>query len=72
MTKLRWAGLAMMIAAGPLAFAAAAQANAQTASPGDPCSGLHATTRDANGRTMWCEPTMTGANSLFWGYLPPS
>ena len=38
---------------------------------GDSCSSLHATTQDANGRTMWCNPTMTGDHSLVWQYGGP-
>ena len=30
-----------------------------------------ATTQDANGRTMWCNPTMTGDHSLVWQYGGP-
>ena len=37
-------------------------------SPGDSCSTLHDTTQDANGRTMWCNPTMTGDHGLVWQY----
>lgn len=40
--------------------------------PGDPCPTRHATTEDANGRTMWCNPTMTGDHSLVWQYGGPA
>lgn len=40
--------------------------------PGDPCPTLRATTDDANGRTMWCNPTMTGDHSLVWQYGGPA
>ena len=46
-------------------------AQAQAPSPGDPCSVLHATTQDANSRTLWCNPTMTGNHSLVWQYGGP-
>ncbi|GAB7146238.1 hypothetical protein [Mycobacterium riyadhense] len=46
-------------------------ANAQPPSPGDSCTVLHATTQDGNGRTMWCNPTMTGNHSLVWQYGGP-
>jgi hypothetical protein len=44
---------------------------AQAPAPGDSCTTLHATTQDANGRTMWCNPTMTGDHSLVWQYGGP-
>jgi hypothetical protein len=46
-------------------------ANADAPSPGDSCTVLHATTQDANGRTMWCNATMTGNHSLVWQYGGP-
>jgi hypothetical protein len=46
-------------------------AHAQAPSPGDSCTVLHATTQDANGRTLWCNPTMTGNHSLVWQYGGP-
>lgn len=46
-------------------------AQAQAPSPGDSCTVLHATTEDANGRTLWCNPTMTGNHSLVWQYGGP-
>jgi hypothetical protein len=46
-------------------------ASAEAPSPGDSCPALHATTQDANGRTMWCNPTMTGNHSLVWQYGGP-
>jgi hypothetical protein len=46
-------------------------ARAQAPSPGDSCTVLHATTEDANGRTLWCNPTMTGNHSLVWQYGGP-
>jgi hypothetical protein len=47
-------------------------ANADAPSPGDSCASLHAVTQDANGRNMWCNPTMTGNHSLVWQYGGPS
>jgi hypothetical protein len=61
----------MIATASPTAFAAGT-AYAQAPSPGDSCTVLHATTQDANGRTMWCNPTMTGNHSLVWQYGGPS
>jgi hypothetical protein len=46
-------------------------AQAQAPSPGDSCTVLHATAEDANGRTLWCNPTMTGNHSLVWQYGGP-
>jgi hypothetical protein len=46
-------------------------AHAQAPAPGDSCTVLHATTQDANGRTLWCNPTMTGNHSLVWQYGGP-
>lgn len=47
-------------------------AHADAPSPGDSCTALRATTQDANGRTMWCNPTMTGDHSLVWQYGGPA
>lgn len=47
-------------------------ARADAPAPGDACTVLHATTRDGNGRTMWCNPTMTGAHNLVWQYGGPA
>ncbi|MCV7097673.1 hypothetical protein [Mycobacterium kubicae] len=38
---------------------------------GDSCTVFHATTEDAHGRTMWCNPTMTGEHTLVWQYGGP-
>jgi hypothetical protein len=61
---------ALIAAVSPSAFGAAS-AYAQAPSPGDSCTVLNATTQDANGRTMWCNPTMTGNHSLVWQYGGP-
>ena len=50
----------------------AVTAHAQAPSPGDACSEFHATTQDDTGRTMWCNPTMTGSHSLVWQYGGPA
>ncbi len=66
-----------LISATALALVSAGSLGAGTAygqapAPGDSCTQLHATTQDANGRTMWCNPTMTGNHSLVWQYGGPS
>lgn len=61
------AGTALAIAF----LAGSGQAQAQAPSPGDSCTVLHATTQDADGKTMWCNPTMTGSHSLVWQYGGP-
>jgi hypothetical protein len=77
MRRLRFLVLAMITAVSAIAFVVTSGigdpvANAQAPSPGDSCTVLHATTQDANGRTMWCNPTMTGNHSLVWQYGGPS
>ena len=73
MSRIRFVMLATITAVSPFAFAAAGGiAHAQAPSPGDSCTVLRATTQDANGRTMWCNPTMTGNHSLVWQYGGPS
>ncbi|WP_445163916.1 hypothetical protein ACTXG5_12355 [Mycobacterium sp. Dal123C01] len=73
MSRLRYVVLAIITAASPITFiAAGGVANAAPHSPGQPCSGLHATTQDANGRTMWCEPPGPEFNVLLWQYGGPS
>jgi hypothetical protein len=76
MRRLRFLVLAMITAVSPIAFVVTSAladpvATAQAPSPGDSCTVLHATTQDANGRTMWCNPTMTGNHSLVWQYGGP-
>jgi hypothetical protein len=39
---------------------------------GRPCSVRNATSDDATGRTMWCNPTMTGNHDVVWQYAPAS
>jgi hypothetical protein len=76
MRRLRFLVLAMIAAASPVAFVVTSGvadpvAKAQAPSPGDSWTVLHATTQDANGRTMWCNPTMTGNHSPVWQYGGP-
>ncbi|OBA70270.1 hypothetical protein A5641_13110 [Mycobacterium sp. 1554424.7] len=70
MNRLRFLVAALLAAVVPVAGGGVARAD--TPGPGDSCTVLHATTQDANGRTMWCNPTMTGAHSLVWQYGGPS
>ena len=73
MRGLRYLALAVGTVAAPMVFiAAGGTAQADTPSPGDPCTTLHATTKDASGKTMWCNPTMTGSHSLVWQYGGPA
>jgi hypothetical protein len=67
--RLRFFAVAAITAAGGVAVPFA---KADAPSPGDSCSVLHATAQDVNGRTMWCNPTMTGNHSLVWQYGGPS
>jgi hypothetical protein len=74
MRKLRLmsaTAMAIFAVAAPIASVAGV-ANADAPSPGDSCATLHTTTKDASGRTMWCNPTMTGNHSLVWQYGGPS
>jgi hypothetical protein len=69
MSRLRFILVALMAVLSPIGGGVA---RADAPAPGDPCTGLHSTTHDANGRMMWCNPTMTGANALVWQYGGPS
>ena len=72
MSRCRFAALAMTAAAGLIApVCVGPDASADVPTPGDLCTVLHATTQDGNGRTMWCNPTMTGNHSLVWQYGGP-
>jgi len=72
MSRLRFAVLATIAAVSPIAFAAeGGVARADAPAPGDTCTVLHATTQDVNGRTLWCNPTMTGDHTLVWQYGGP-
>lgn len=70
MNRLRFLVAALLVGVAPVAAGGVARADAP--GPGDSCTVLHATTQDANGRTMWCNPTMTGAHTLVWQYGGPS
>lgn len=74
MSRLRFAASATITALALLAgaFPTSPVARADAPGPGDSCPSLHATTDDANGRTMWCNPTMTGAHNLVWQYGGPA
>jgi hypothetical protein len=76
MHRLRFLVFAMIAGVSPIVFEVASGvgdpvAKADAPSPGDSCTVLHATSQDANGRTMWCNPTMTGNHSLVWQYGGP-
>ncbi len=63
----------LISAAALAAFASVLPAaRADAPAPGDACKVLHATTQDANNRTMWCNPTMTGTHDLVWQYGGPA
>jgi hypothetical protein len=72
MSTLRIAGVATVLATVTTAVAPMTTASADAPAPGDSCTQVHATTQDANGRTLWCNPTMTGTHSLVWQYGGPS
>ena len=71
MRKLRFFAFAMIAAGAASSSSADPVAKPDGAPPGDSCTLLHAITQDANGRTMWCNPTMTGNHSLVWQYGGP-
>lgn len=73
MNRLRLVVLATITAISPIAVVAGGGvAHAQAPSPGDSCTVRGATTQDASGKTMWCNPTMTGDHSLVWQYGGPA
>ncbi|MEB3981319.1 hypothetical protein OQ968_08605 [Mycobacterium sp. 663a-19] len=73
MSKLRFAIVATVAAVSAIAVAlGTGTARADPPAPGDGCTVLHATAKDANGRMMWCNPTMTGDHSLVWQYGGPA
>jgi hypothetical protein len=71
MSRLRFLISATALASATAATVGAGTAYGQAPAPGDSCTVLHATTPDANGRTMWCNPTMTGNHNLVWQYGGP-
>lgn len=56
--------------AASIAFTAGPAHAQPPPSPGQACFVEGATTRDAAGRTMWCNPMMTGNHSLVWQLRP--
>jgi hypothetical protein len=73
MKPLWFVRVTLVTAVMPIALVVAGgSANAQAPSPGDPCVEFHATSQDDTGRTMWCNPTMTGSHSLVWQYGGPA
>lgn len=73
MRTLRLAMSAIFTAISPIAvIAGGGVARADAPAPGDACTELHATTADVNGRTMWCNATMTGDHILVWQYGGPA
>jgi hypothetical protein len=72
MRRLRLLIFVMAILGGAASNAPGPVANADPPAPGDSCTVLHATTPDVNGRTLWCNATMTGNHSLVWQYGGPS
>jgi hypothetical protein len=62
--------LVMTAAVSPIGFGVGT-AYGEAPSPGDSCTQQRTTTQDVNGRTMWCNPTMTGNHSLVWQYGGP-
>ena len=72
MSGLRFRLSAAALAGSTAVAFSAGTAYGQAPAPGDSCPTLHATTQDANGRTMWCNATMTGDHSLVWQYGGPT
>ncbi len=77
MSRLSLIMLAMIAAVAPIAVLAGSDvARADVPGAGQNCAVLHATAQDANGRTLWCNPTMTtdhttGQHILVWQYGGP-
>lgn len=71
MTRLWSLGCAAALAVA-VGWLGAGTAYGDPPAPGDSCPALHTTTQDVNGRTMWCNPTMTGDHSLVWQYGGPA
>ncbi len=71
--KLRYLRLAMVSSATAVLIALVmGVAYVNTPSPGHPCSVRNATTRDAAGRIMWCNPTTSGGQEVVWQYAAGS
>jgi hypothetical protein len=76
MSKLSLVVLAMIGAVSPVAVVTGSGVARADVQPGQQCYILHVTAQDANGRTMWCNPTMTtdhttGQHNLVWQYGGP-
>ncbi len=71
--KLGYLRLAMVSSATAvlIAFGMGA-AYVNTPSAGHPCSVRNATTRDAAGRTMWCNPATSKGEGVVWQYVAGS
>ncbi len=72
MSRHRFVVLAIPALAAVAVLAGGGVARADAPAPGDTCTVFHATTHDVNGRTMWCNPTVTDAHNLMWQYGEPS
>ena len=76
MSRLRFLVLPTLAVITPVAVVAGsfqdAKAHAEAPGPGSACSVQNSITQDANGRTMWCNPTMTGDHRLVWQYGGPA
>jgi hypothetical protein len=73
MITRRLVRLAVMVVVAPVAAVIGSGiASADAPSPGDYCPKWHQTTTDAAGKTMWCNPMMTGTHDLVWQYGGPA
>ncbi|MEB4210360.1 hypothetical protein [Mycobacterium sp. 94-17] len=64
--------LVLAVAAAAVAIASAVEGRADSPTPGDECTVLHAIARDVNDRPMWCNPTTTGPHTLVWQHGGPA
>ncbi|MGB6208605.1 hypothetical protein, partial [Mycobacterium sp.] len=72
MNARRVVSAAVVIAVVPIGLVVAGGvAQADWPAPGDPCPELHATTTDAQGKPMWCNPMMTRTHDFVWQYGGP-
>jgi hypothetical protein len=73
MNARRAVSAAILVAVVPIgSIFAGGVAQADPPTPGDPCPELHATTTDAQGQPMWCNPMMTGTHDFVWQYGGPA
>ncbi len=71
--KLGYLRLAMVSSATAVLIALGmGAAYVNTPSAGSPCLVRNATTRDAAGRTMWCNPAPSGGGGVVWQYAAGS